>query len=296
MKEYNKNLYPFKSQWMNIEGNQIHYIDVGVGPVILFSHPPLGSSFMYRDFVQVLSRNYRCIAIDYPGFGLSKASPDYSPNLKGQAAILKKFILQLQLKKVFLLGHDTGGPSAFHVAIEKPDLFEGLILTDTIIYPVSEYPRISRMLKIVGSPFFTWLNAISNLLVRLTFSFGVRTRKLNQEEKYEYRRMFNTSAKRQMITRMLYNLRESEVFMKNIKLGFETILQSKPTLLIYGDQDPVHQMGIANRIHNLMPKSKLFLINGEGHFPHEGKASQMSDIIHSWIDSLQSEDKRINTN
>lgn len=287
MKAYNKNLYPFQSKWINIDGNQIHYIDEGQGELILFSHPPLASSFMYRNFIPILSQNYRCIAIDYPQFGASTAAEHYEQSLAAQSEVLKKFILALGLKDIFVLGHDTGGPCAFKVAIEWPQLFKGLILTNTIIFPISEYPRISKMLGIVGSSFFSWLNANTNLLVNLTFNFGIRTRKLSKEEKSVYKEMFNTRKKRKQITTILYNLKESEDFMKDIKYGFETILNTKPALLIYGEFDPVNEMGISDRIHKLLPNSELFLIDKEGHFPHEAKPKQMSNIIHQWIENTR---------
>lgn len=286
MKQYNTNLYPFESKWINIDGNNIHYVDEGQGEIILFSHPPLASSFMYRDFVKNLKNNYRCIAIDYPKFGLSTASNNYKMSIEEQSKVLEKFILKLNLKDIFVLGHDTGGPSAIGVAINHPNLFKGLILTDTIIYPVSEYKKLTKMLGIVGGKFFTWFNATTNFLVYGTFKYGIKTRKLTKEERQEYKLMFNTRAKRKQITHMLFNLKESEVFMKKIKKGFETTLNSKSTLLIYGENDPVKELGIADRIHQLMPNSELFLIDKEGHFPHEGQPKQMSEIIHNWIEKI----------
>ena len=283
MKAYNKKLYPFESKWINIDGNNIHYIDEGQGEIILFSHPPLASSFMYRNLIKFLKNNYRCIAIDYPKFGLSTASSNYKMSIEEQSKILEKFILKFNLKDIFVLGHDTGGPSAFGVAINHPQLFKGLILTDTIIYPTSEYRKLTKMLNIVGGKFFTWFNATTNFLVNGTYKYGIKTRKLTKEERREYKQMFNTHKKRKQITQMLFNLKESEVFMKKIKRGFETVLNSKSTLLIYGEKDPVKELGIADRIHKLIPNSELFLIDKEGHFPHEGQPKQMSQIIHHWI-------------
>ena len=283
MRTYNKNLYPFESKWITIDGNQIHYIDEGKGDIILFSHPPLASSFMYRNFVIFLKNQYRCIAIDYPGFGLSTTSKDYKLSIATQSKILGKFITKLNLKDIYVLGHDTGGPSAFNVAINHPNLFKGLILTDTIIYPVSEYKKLVKMLGIVGGKFFTWFNAKTNFLISATIKYGIRTRTLTKMENQEYKKMFDTPEKRRKTTKLLPNLKESESFMKRIKQGFETTINTKPTLLIYGEKDPVKELGIVDRIHQLIPNSKLYLIDNEGHFPHEGQSKQMSQIIHNWI-------------
>ncbi len=287
MRKYNEKLYPFESKWINIDGNRLHYVDEGTGKVILFSHPPVASSFMYRKFIKVLKNNYRCIAIDYPKFGLSIANVDYKLGIEEQSKILEKFILKLNLNDIYILGHDTGGPSAFGAVLNHPNLFKGMILTDTIIYPISEYKKLTTMLGLVGGQFFSWFNATTNFLVYGTYKYGVKTRKLTKEERKEYKRMFNTRSKRKHITQMLFDLKESEGFMKKIKQGFETTLNSKPTLLIYGENDPVQQLGIADRIHQLMPKSELFLIEKEGHFPHEGQPKQMSEIIHQWVYKIE---------
>lgn len=287
MNTYNKKLYPFENKWINIDGNKIHYIDEGKGDVILFSHPALASSFMYREFIKSLKKYYRCIAIDYPKFGLSVASNDYKIGIEEQSKVLEKFILKLNLKNIFVLGHDTGGPSAFGVAINYPNLFKGLILTDTIIYPISEYKKLTKILGVVGGTFFTWFNAATNFLVNGTFKYGIKTRKLTKEEKRAYKDMFNTREKRKHITHILSSLKDNETFMKKIKQGFKDTLNTKPTLLIYGEKDPVKKLGIPDRIHKLMPNSELFLIAKEGHFPHEGQPNKMCEIIHHWISKNQ---------
>ncbi|MCI4670497.1 MAG: alpha/beta fold hydrolase [Bacteroidia bacterium] len=285
MNSYNKDLFPFESKWISIQGNKLHYIDEGEGDVIIFSHPPVASSFMYRDFIKDLSRKYRCIALDYPSFGLSLSSSNYEPSIEGQASILEEFILNLGLREIYVLGHDTGGPSAFGVAMNHPHLFKGIILTDTIIYPVSEYKELDWMLGIVGGKVFSWFNASTNFLINGTYRYGVRTRKLSKGEREEYKLLFNTRKKRRLVTKMLYNLKESENYMQEVKNGFETTLNDKNALLIYGEKDPVQELGIADRIHKLLPNSELFLIKDEGHFPHEGQPKKMSKIIHNWIEN-----------
>ena len=290
---YPKDLYPFDYQKIEIDKHQIHYIDEGKGQVILFSHPPLASSFMYRDFIHILSKEFRCIALDFPGFGLSTNIKGEKYSIVSQSEILKKFIERLSLKDIIALGHDTGGPSIFKVAIEEPNLFRGLILTDTIIFPTQEYPRIHRMLSVVGSGFFQWLNAQTNFLVTLTYRVGIRTRKLSRQERKVYQQIFNTPSKRRRITELLFSLRQNPDFMEIVKKGFQTVLRDKPTLLIYGEQDPVTLMGITERIHQILSNSSLHLIKDEGHFPHEGQPKEMSEIISHWLKNLEEKKKQI---
>ena len=282
MMKYNPSLYPFESKWIDINNHHVHYVEEGEGPILLFSHAALGSSFMYRRFIQHLSNSFRCIALDYPGFGLSTDNPDQDYDVLSQSQMLEEFIQKLDLSEIIGLGHDTGGPSLFKVAVDHPEWFAGLILTDTIIFPTKEYPRIHSMLRVVGSSFFQTINAWTNLLIRLTFSLGVQTRNLSSEEKSQYYALFNTRHKRRRITQLLASLREHETMLVSIATGFAEQLQNTPMLLLYGDKDPVVQLGIADRIYGLLNQSSLHMVEGEGHFPHEGQADQMCKIILEW--------------
>lgn len=290
---YDEKLYPFTNRWLSFGEQRVHYIDEGTGPILLFSHAPLGSSFMYRTFIQQLSQYYRCIALDYPGFGISSSHAKDEYTIRSQKEILEQFIDLLQLQDIIGLGHDTGGPSLFKIATEQPDRFKALILTDTIIYPTTEYPRIHRMLGIVGSRVFQAINARTNLLVHLTFNLGVMTRKLSKEEKGQYYQLYETPTKRRRITRMLYSLRAEQSFMEKLAKDFEQKWYDKPVLLMYGDKDPVHQLGIPKRIQEALQNANLHLIEGEGHFPHEGQAEKMSAGIHQWIQQLNLQPKKL---
>lgn len=283
MNEYDQILYPFKHQKIDIRGNTIHYIDEGEGQVLLFSHAPLGSSFMYRNLIEPLSGQLRCIALDYPGFGLSTASPDYTFGIVSQSDILEKFIEQLKLSDIIILGHDAGGPSALKVAADQPHLFAGLILTATTVFPVSEYKMIARMLGLVNSAPFRFLNSTTNFLVRSTVAFGIHRRELSFREKKEYYRMFDTPEKRNRISDLLYSLKTGEKTMRHISKALGDSLNKKPMLLIYGDKDPLYKLGIPGRITEMVPNSHLHIIQGERHFPIEGVPSEMSSVISKWI-------------
>ena len=82
-------LYPFESRYLDIDGNQLHYVDEGNGPVLLFLHAGPAWSFIYRNFIKALRGQFRCIAPDYPGFGLSTGSSDYGYSLLDHARIMQ---------------------------------------------------------------------------------------------------------------------------------------------------------------------------------------------------------------
>lgn len=286
---YPKNLYPFQSKWVTINGNLIHYIDEGKGETILFCHPPVTSSFMYRNIIKELSKNFRCIALDFPGFGLSEVAPesDYTQSINSQAEVVKGFADALHLQSVYLLMQECGGHAAIKVFIQQPEKLKGLILTDTIIFPVSGYPRIKTMLSLINGRIFNFINTNFNFLIRAMTKFGINNRKLSAEERNTYKAMFGTKEIRRTSTHMLYQLITEEKLLSQIQTAFENTFNKIPALLIYGEKDPLNKLGVAKRINDLLPNSELRLLKGEGHFPHEGEPEKMSELIKSWFNRQQ---------
>src|SRR3954451_5489658 len=70
-----EHLYPFESHYADVDGARVHYVDEGSGPTLLLLHGNPTWSFLYRDVIAGLRDCFRCIALDYPGFGLSRAAP-----------------------------------------------------------------------------------------------------------------------------------------------------------------------------------------------------------------------------
>src|SRR5436190_202129 len=90
-----KERYPFVDRYIEIDGNLVHYIDEGVGPLLLFLHGNPGWSFSYRGVITRLTDRFRCVAIDYPGFGLSTAAAGYDFRPYSHARLVETFIERL---------------------------------------------------------------------------------------------------------------------------------------------------------------------------------------------------------
>jgi pimeloyl-ACP methyl ester carboxylesterase len=67
-----QSLYPFESRWFKSQAGLVHYVDEGTGPPILFCHGNPTWSFLYRKIIVLLRGSFRCVAVDYLGFGLSE--------------------------------------------------------------------------------------------------------------------------------------------------------------------------------------------------------------------------------
>jgi len=108
----------------------------GEGPVFLFLHGNPTWSFLYRDIIKGLMHRFRCIALDYPGFGLSHARDGYDYWPESHARILEQFIHKLNLGSFVLMVQDWGGPIGLSVALQNPRNVRGLVIGNTFAWPV----------------------------------------------------------------------------------------------------------------------------------------------------------------
>src|ERR1700704_3548021 len=101
---------PPRGQFMEIDGQRIHYIDRGSGPAIVMIHG-LGGNLHHFNYalVERLAGEFRVIAVDRPGSGYSTRPKHASAALGAQAATLASLIRTLQLEKPLLVGHSLGG-------------------------------------------------------------------------------------------------------------------------------------------------------------------------------------------
>lgn len=175
----------------------MHYVDEGAGPTLLFVHGNPSWSFEYRRLVRHFSVNYRCIAVDHMGFGLSEHPTGVSYLPQYHAANLRRFIETLDLRDVTLVVQDWGGPIALGAMIESPERVRAVIASNSWFFDVREYTILRRFSRIVGSPVGRWLCSSFNLFPRVLMraSFGDPSR-LRLEAHRQYLAPFPTKSSR----------------------------------------------------------------------------------------------------
>ena len=87
----------FQSQFVDMHGHIVHYVDEGAGPILLMLHGNPTWSFVYRQVITLLQGSFRCIALDYPGFGLSTAAEGYAYLPTDHSQVVAGFIETLDL-------------------------------------------------------------------------------------------------------------------------------------------------------------------------------------------------------
>lgn len=107
---------------------QISYIDQGSGEqTIILVHGLASNAGFWRYNIPELSKKYRVIAVDLPGYGKSQKG-NYPYSMSFYADQIKNLIEELKLKNVVYVGHSMGGQIGIKLAIKYPTLLNKLIL------------------------------------------------------------------------------------------------------------------------------------------------------------------------
>ena len=126
------NLDRFNSlrETVDTELGPIGYAELGEGPPAVFVHGLFVSSFMWKDVIEEVSGERRCVAFDLPAHGYSPPQPGLDLSLGGLASVVEALCDALDLRDLDLVANDTGGAVAQAFAVRRPDRLRSLTLTN----------------------------------------------------------------------------------------------------------------------------------------------------------------------
>ena len=128
--------FPFESNYVEVLGSKMHYIDVGEGDPILFIHGNPTSSYLWRNIIPYVEPYGRAIAVDLIGMGKSD-KPDIGYRFVDHAKYLEAFIEKLNLKNITLVVHDWGSALGFNYAMRHEDNVKGIAFMEAFLRPLT---------------------------------------------------------------------------------------------------------------------------------------------------------------
>lgn len=142
MRTFTSAEYPFASHRLNLDGLRYHYIDEGPRDAapLLFVHGNPTWSFAWRNLVRALSPEYRCVAVDHIGCGLSDKPQRHAYTLDQHIGNLSALIESLDLRNITLVAHDWGGCIGMGAAGRLPDRFARFVLMNTAAFRSTRMP------------------------------------------------------------------------------------------------------------------------------------------------------------
>ncbi|MFV1961671.1 MAG: alpha/beta fold hydrolase [Acidimicrobiia bacterium] len=282
---FDNDLYPFDSHWQDVNGSKVHYLDEGEGPVLLMLHGNPTWSFLYRRMVPYLMDHFRCIALDYPGFGLSTAPEEYGFTPAEHAEVVSGFVDALGVDEFSLVMQDWGGPIGFQVALDRPDSVKALILGNTWAWPRTDTAtqRFSSALGEGRSGEF--LVDRANVFVNVFLKRGMRRRSVTGAEMRMWRGPFLEKETRLAVRVMPRELSGSADWLADIEERLGEIAD-KPALLFWADQDPMFRGSEKRKWESILTNRRTYILRHAGHFWQDDAGPEASLMIRYWWDNL----------
>jgi haloalkane dehalogenase len=275
-----KDLFPFADHYADIDGARVHYVDEGSGPPLLLLHGNPTWSFLYRDIIAGLRDRFRCIAPDYPGFGLSVAPPGYGYTPAEHAKVIEALLLRLDLTEVTLMVQDWGGPIGFAVAARQPDRFAAFVIGNSWAWPKFD-PGTQLFARVLGGPIGGYLIRHRNFFVERIIPLGVRRKKLPEAVMAAYRGPFPTPRSRQPVHVFPREILGSKAFLTGVAAALPG-LADRPALIVWADHDVAFRDAERRRWEATFPDHHTVILEGAGHYLQEDAAADVVEAITDW--------------
>ena len=147
--------YPFEPHYVEVPGGdggslRMHYVDEGPrdAEIVLMMHGEPSWSYLYRKMIPIVTAaGLRAIAPDLIGFGRSD-KPDQQDDYTYAAHVawLRRFVEQLDLRRITLVCQDWGGLIGLRVATELPERFARIVVANTFL-PTGDAPAGDAFLR-----------------------------------------------------------------------------------------------------------------------------------------------------
>lgn len=278
-----KRLYPFRSNYLKLGEENLHYVDEGSGQPMLMLHGNPTWSFYYRNLIKNFSSDYRTIVPDHMGCGLSDKPQAYSYTLDQHINNAYKLIRFLDLKDIILIVHDWGGAIGFGLLTRYPELFSKVIILNTAAFPDENIPGRINLLR--QGKIGEFLTRGFNLFA-WPATFMTTTQRLPRFVKKAYIAPYNNWNNRIAVARFVQDIPMEEEHptyqvMSQIEAKIPSI--KIPKLILWGGKDFCFNRHFFNRWLEFYPEADFHYYEDAGHYVIE---DELEDVVNRITDFI----------
>lgn len=255
--------------FQEIEGTKIYYEVKGDGRPIVFLHCWTGNRRFFYKQVERFSKDYCCITPDFPGHGDSDECDEYS--IEKFSRLTLGLLEKLGIERAVFAGHSLGGMVCLSIAIERPQIVEGLILLDTTPHLSGWFPQ----------------NVVAEVAVKLG-RFGFRAGKALVASAAA------THPFASLESRILTARECSKVRNKPLVKTLDTVRKfdatshlseiRQPALIVVGTIDMLADIRHARKMAKDMPDATLKIVRGAGHMALFEKPEVVNKAIAEFLE------------
>ncbi len=286
-----RHLYPFTSRTAEVNGRPMHYVDEGSGEPILMVHGNPTWSFYFRKLIGGVSNDYRAIAPDHIGCGLSArpAASEYGFRLQDRVNDLEALCSHLRLdRNLTLVLHDWGGAIGMALAVRHPERIARLVLLNTAAFLKPENKPLPLSLKLVRG--FTFLATPAVLGLNL-FARGAAwfasARRLRSDVRKGLLAPYNSWSNRLATLRFVQDIPlspgdPSYALLEQVDHGLRAF-ETKPVLICWGERDFVFDRDYLAEWRRRFPLAEVHRFPNAGHYVLEDVPDRILELLAAFL-------------
>lgn len=256
----------------------------GTGNVLLFLHGFASFSWSWEELIRFLPEGFRFVRVDLSGFGFSLGNSEHPLSIYDQAALVERLIVHLDLRRITLVGHGFGGEVCI-LLTRMPEILSRLdrLCLAACRAPGEEIPdyisKIASLSLTGGGRVLEF--ARSRFLARVLLEY-VHGRKaaLREVTLEAYSAMLRHPGRLDSI------IRAAGEYLRNPgdDLLYESLSRFElPTLLLFGEKDPVITREGRKHLSSLLRNSHEILLPGCGHLLQEEAPETVGELLSAFI-------------
>jgi pimeloyl-ACP methyl ester carboxylesterase len=251
------------------DGVRLHYVERGdhSAPCLVMFH---GNGSMIQDLiisglVDQFAKRYRVVCFDRPGFGYSQRPRTRIWTATSQAALFAKVLDQLGARDPVVLGHSWGALVAVAIALQEHYPVRGLVLASGYYFPTPRWdfwlmsgpavPVLGDLMRYTVAPLVSWA-IMPALLQKL---FAPRSVPSNFKDLFPVSLMLRPKQLRAAAEESALLLPEA-MRLQSLYSGIRC-----PVHIVHGTGDQLIEPEQARRLHQVIGRSDLHLVNDAGH-------------------------------
>lgn len=282
-----RDLFPFSPHYMKNGGFRYHYVDEGSGDPVVMVHGNPTWSFYYRRLIQALSPEYRTLAPDHIGCGLSEkpAGDQYAYTLSRRVADFERFLDYLGLREnITLVLHDWGGMIGMAWAVKHPERIARIVLMNTAAFFPPRGKKLPIRLRLVRN--LKWVSTPAvlggNLFAQSALYMAVKKPLLHAVKSgliAPYNSWKNRIATLQFVLDIPVRKTDSAFGLVTSVSNRLSTLDHVPVLICWGAHDFVFDLDYFNEWRQRFPKAQSHLFQDAGHYVLEDAPERLIGLV-----------------
>ena len=278
-------MYPFESRlFITEQGHRMHFVDEGKGEPVVFVHGNPTWSFEFRHLIKGLRSEFRCIAADLIGFGLSSRSgrsKDYHP--KSHAIRFAALLNHLDLRNITLVMVDWGGPIGLEFARKYPERVRRLVIANTWCWPVSDDFHFKAFSFLMSSRIGQYLIRYRNIFVNMLIPMAVGDRSiLTPEVMAHYRNAQPSPDARAAMAEFPRYIVGASDWLDSIWCERAAFVD-KPALIAWGHRDIAFRKKELDRWKSELSDNEVLEFTDCGHYLAEEASEDMVSALRAFM-------------